>query len=408
MLDGVEKDIVSRHARRRFPELVPAGSAGFDDLPFLDRQRARRWYGRPVDGAREFSSTGTSGQPKPVPWTSEEDGWYVAEKQDLLGPWLRGCSRGFVSLGAGHNAGSAAVVLGGLGLTVQDAGLSLLDEQCAAIAASAPEVLYCSPSILANLIAGLRRWGERPAGVRRIVTNGEILPPSGRADAQDFFGLAPTHLMDTYGTTEVGTVAYSCPDCAAYHLLGGLYPEPAPAGLADDAVAPADPGPDAVVLAVSSVKRTSFPVVRLVTYDLIRGLRRDRCGGVRRFSFDAILGRCDDVVNYGELLSPYDLADLISRRLPGARWVVFNPDSDLTIVVEGDEPTAFRDELWERYPLHRRMTDLGLLAPPDIRFVRDYDRFAERAALPRPGRGKAARRVLRVRPEPSWFGGADR
>ena len=93
VLDGVEKDIVARHARRRFPELVPAGSAGFDDLPFLDRQRARRWYGRPVDGAREFSSTGTSGQPKPVPWTSEEDGWYVAEKQDLLGPWLRGCSR---------------------------------------------------------------------------------------------------------------------------------------------------------------------------------------------------------------------------------------------------------------------------------------------------------------------------
>jgi cysteine synthase A/phenylacetate-CoA ligase len=409
VLDGAEKDIVFRHARRRFPELVPAGSGGFDDLPFLDRQRARRWYGRPVDGAREFSSTGTSGRPKPVPWTPDEDGWYVGEKQDLLGPWLRGCSRGFVSLGAGHNAGSAATVLGGLGLAVHDAGLSPLEEQCGAIAASAPEVLYCSPSILANLIAGLRRRGERPASVRRIVTNGEILLPSARADAQDFFGIAPAHVIDTYGTTEVGTIAHTCPECGAYHLLDGLYPEPAPAAPAtDDAVASADPRPDAVVLALSSVKRSSFPVVRLVTYDLIRGLRRDWCRGLPRFSFDAILGRCDEVVNYGELLSPYGLADLIGSRLPGARWVLFNPHSDVTIVVEGDEPDGFRDELWRRYPLHRRMTDLGLLDPPEIRFVRDYDHFEQRAALPPPSPGKAGRRVLRITPEPSWFDGADR
>jgi hypothetical protein len=406
VLGRAEKEIVFRHARRWFPDLVPAGAAGFDDLPVLDRRRARPWYGRPVDGAREFSSTGTSGRPKPVPWTPEEDGWYVGEKQDLLGPWLEGCSRGFVSLGAGHNAGTAAAVLRGLGLAVHDAGLSSLDEQCAAIAASDPEVLYCSPSILANLIAALR-GRERPASVRRIVTNGEILLPSARAAAQAFFGIAPAHLMDTYGTTEVGTIAYSCGACRVFHLLDGLYPEPVRM-VTDDIPAPAEPRPGAVALALSSVKRTSFPVLRFVTYDLVGGLRRDECGGAPRFSFDAIVARCDDVVNYGELLSPYGMGDLIGSWLPAARWVVFNPPGGLTIVVEGDEPDGFRDELWRRYPLHRRMTDLDLLDPPEIRFTRDYDRFAERAGLPRPGPGKAGRRVLRRSPEPSWFDEAGR
>jgi phenylacetate-coenzyme A ligase PaaK-like adenylate-forming protein len=400
VLDGVEKSLVFQHASRLFRDLVPAGSSCFDDLPFLDKEHAAPWYGQLPEGAREFSTTGTSGQPKSVPWTPDEDNWYVQEKQDLFEPWLRGCSRAFVSLGAGHNAGSAAAVLRGLGLTVYDAGLSPLDDQCAAIAASAPEVLYCSPSILANLMAGLRRRGKRPASVQRVITNGEVLLPSARADAQVFFGLAAADLMDTYGTTEVGTIAHTCPVCATYHLLDGLYPEPAPAVPAE-AVAgrPADP----IVLSLSSVKRTSFPVIRFVTYDLVRGLRRSRCGGVARFSFDRIVGRTDDIITYGELLSPYGLADLISRWLPTARWFVFNPHNDLTIVVEGDEPAGFRDELWRRYPLHGRMVGLGLLDPPVIRFVRDFDRFVERTGLPQAGRGKAALQVLRVAPQLSWL-----
>ncbi|HEY6748804.1 MAG TPA: hypothetical protein VI357_24195 [Mycobacteriales bacterium] len=404
MLAEAEKSTVFRHARRHFPGVVPQVAAGFEDLPFLDRQRALPWYGRTVEGAREFTSTGTSGRPKPVTWTPAEDRWYVAEKQAFLDAWLTGFGRAFISLGAGHNAGSASVVLGGLGLDVHDAGLSPLDQQCAAIIRSAPEVLYCSPSILANLIMGLQRRGERPTAVRRVITNGEILMPSARARALTFFGLGPSDLMDTYGSTEVGTIAHTCPSCGVYHFLPGVYPEAAPSGTVGGH--PADG--DAVPLALSSVKRTSFPVIRLVTYDLVRGLRRSTCTGLARFSMDGIVGRCDDVLNYGELFSPYELADLIAGLLPAARWFAFNPGNDVTIVVEGVEPPGFRDEMWRRYPLHRRMTDLGLLNPPEIRFVRDFDTFVRRSGLPRPGPGKDARRVLRVAPEDSWFDGTVR
>lgn len=404
VLAPAEKGTVFRHARRHFPGLVPEDAAGFDDLPFLDRQGAQPWYGRPVEGAREYSSTGTSGRPKPVAWTPAEDRWYVAEKQEFLAAWLRGLGRAFVSLGAGHNAGSAGLVLAGLGLDVHDAGLSPLDQQCAAITRLAPEVLYCSPSILAHLIVGLQLRGERPATVRRIITNGEIVTPSARARALEFFGLGPPDLMDTYGSTEVGTIAHTCPRCGDLHFLPGVYPEVAPAGAAGGQPA----GGDVVPLALSSVKRTSFPVVRLVTYDLVRGLRRAPCAGVDRFSMDSIVGRCDEVLNYGELFSPYELADVIAGLLPAARWFAFNPHNDVTIVVEGAEPAGFRDELWRRYPLHRRMMDLGLLDPPEIRFLRDFDGFVQRSGLPRAGPGKAARRVLRVAPEASWFDGTAR
>jgi hypothetical protein len=398
----MEKAVVFRHACDRFPTLVPAGATGFDDLVFLDHQGARSWYGRPVEGSRSFSSTGTSGYPKPIAWTPAEDDWYVGEKQELFAPWLSGLSRAFISLAVGHNAGSAHKVLENLGLDVYDAGLTALDHQCAVITAFAPQVLYCSPSILANLITGLERRGQRPTSVRRVITNGEVLFGSARARAQRFFGIGQADLVDTYGSTEIGTIAHSCGACGGFHLMGGLYPEAAPAEVTDPS-GPAGRRPDTVVLAVSSTKRTSFPVVRFVTYDVIQGLRRSVCGGAQRFTFDRVLGRCDDVLNYGELFSAYDLGDLIGSRLPGARWLAFNPRNDLTIVIEGTEPDGFREELRSRFPLHSRMNDLGLLDPPRIRFVGDFDGFVVRAGLPTPRHGKAASGVRRVVPEPRWF-----
>lgn len=401
-LEPAEKAAVFRHAREWFPELVPSGASDFDDLAFLDRERARPWYGRDVDGARSFSSTGTSGYPKLVSWTPDEDAWYVGEKRALFAPWLNGCTRGFISLAVGHNAGLARSLLEDLGLEVHDAGLSPIEDQCAAITASAPDVLYCSPSILENLIVGLDGSGRRPTSVRRIITNGEVLFPSARERAGSFFDIGPADVMDTYGSTEIGTIAHSCGACGAFHFLNGLYPEPAPAEAAH-AEHLLGGGSDTAVLAVSSIKRTSFPVVRFVTYDVVRGLRRSDCDGSVRFTYDRIVGRCDDVVNYGELFSCYELGDLIGGHLPAARWFVFNPRNDLTIVVEGVEPPGFREALRDRYPLHSRMSDLGLLDPPQIRFVADFDAFLARAGLPTNRRGKAARRVQTLAPEPAWF-----
>jgi hypothetical protein len=405
VLGADDKATVFRHARARFPELLPAGAAAFDDLAFLDRETVRPWYRRDVPGARTFTSTGTAGRPKAVPWTPAEDAWYVGEKRDLFRAWLGDCRRVFISLAVGHNAGSAPLAFDHADHEVHDAGLSSLADQCAAVRAFDPEVLYCSPVILRRLVDALAAAGASPRSVRRIITNGEVLFPSARARAAAFFGVDLTAgLMDTYGSNEVGTIAHSCPACGAYHFLDGLYPEAVPAAVAHPVSPPTASG--AVVLAVSSVKRTSFPVVRFVTYDVVQSLRRTLCGGVRRFTCDRILGRCDDLLSYGELFPPYELGELIERRLPGARWFAFNPGSDLTIVVEGSEPPGFRDELWDRYPLHGRMAGLGLLPAPDLRFVRDFDTFASRAGLPAARSGKDAGHVHRVAPDPRWFDGS--
>jgi phenylacetate-coenzyme A ligase PaaK-like adenylate-forming protein len=235
LLDTGEKRRVFRHACTWFPAFVPADAGGFDDLPFADHELTAKWYAKAVHASRSFSSTGTSGHPKSVPWTPAEDAWYVGEKQDLFALWLSDCARAFISLAVGHNAGSAARVMEGLGLDVHDAGLSTLAAQCEAIVTFAPQVLYCSPSILARLIGGLRERGHRSPSVRRVITNGEVLLPSMRAQVQDFFALGDADVMDTYGSTEIGTIAYTCATCGAYHMLDGLYPETAPAGVAASA-----------------------------------------------------------------------------------------------------------------------------------------------------------------------------
>ncbi|HEY6794693.1 MAG TPA: AMP-binding protein [Kineosporiaceae bacterium] len=358
------------------------------------------WYRRPGQGERVIASSGTSGHPKPIPWSRQEDSWYIGEKQALFAAWSAGCSRGLVSLAVGHNAGSAAELLERLGLQVRDLGLSSSDVQADQLCAFAPELLYVSPSILSHLVDLMARTGRRPRSVRRVITNGELLLPSVRARFEDFFGIERAALMDTYGSTEIGTISFSCGACGAYHLLNGLYPEPAPAGFSD-AFRVAGVGASALV--VSSVKRTTFPVVRFVTYDVVQGLRRDVCTGRSRFTFDRILGRCDDVLTYGELFSPYPLADIIARRLPTARWFAFNPANDLSVVIEGSEPEGFLDDLRALYPTHARLNDLGLIDPPDITFVRNFDEFVARAGLPATRAGKDVRHVVRQALDPAWI-----
>lgn len=403
------------HAVRYFPDLVPAGTEGFDGLPFLDRERARPWYGREVEGARDFVSTGTSGRPKPVPWTAQEEDCYIGAKRDLFRSWLGRYRRVFISLAVGHNAGSAGSVFSAPGVEVYEAGLTRLAEQCATLVTFRPEVLCCSPSILDSLVCELKRCGLRPGSVRRVITNGEVLFPAARAQVVEFFGIEPPDVMDTYGSTEVGTIAHSCSACGSYHFLDGIYPEQVPDRALTQALdrdadsgGPAGSGglalaPDTAVLAVSSLKRTSFPVIRFVTHDVVRRLGRTWCGGRQRFTFDVILGRSDDLLNYGELFSPYQLADLIRSRLPGARWFAFSPGNDLMVVIEGIEPNGFSDELRSRYPLHSRLADLGLIEPPELRFVQDFDGFIARAGLPAPCKGKDIRRVLRMAADPGWF-----
>jgi len=401
--DSQDRARVLAHARRWFPDLVPAGASSLDAVPFVDKELARSWYGRHVDGARFFSSTGTSGYPKRVPWTGDEDVWYVTEKQSLFEGWIGDCRRGFISLATGHNAESAGIVLGNLGLEVHDAGLTSLEEQAAALIELGPDLLYCSPSILARLIEALDAASRSLRSVRRIITNGEVLFPSARRRAAAFFDIGDADIMDTYGSTEIGTIAHSCPECGAYHFLDGIYPESTAEEVSDLGDLGGDPR--RVLLSVSSVKRTSFPIVRFVTYDIVDGLRREWCSGEARFTFDRILGRCDDVLNYGELFPAYELADLIAARLPGARWMVFNSDNHVTVVIEGMEPAGFRVDMERRFPLHSRMTRLGLLDPPTIRFVRNFDYVIAKSGGAFGHSAKVARRILHQAPDPSWFPG---
>ncbi len=200
--------------------------------------------------------------------------------------------------------------------------------------------------------------------------------------------------MDTYGSTEVGTIAATCTACGLMHFLDGIYPEAVPPGALEGQPDLANRfGGDRCVLAVSSIKRTSFPVIRLVTYDVVQGLCRVTCDGRERWSIGRVVGRCDEVLNYGELFSAHDLDDLLGSA-GVVRWLAFNPDNALIVIGEGSRPQSFTRDFAARFPLHQQLIDLGLIPPPAIHFLSvDYDRFLTRAGLPTTVSGKAGRRV---------------
>lgn len=412
MLTEGEQLRVVAHARQHFPDLVPAGAARLSDLPLLDRERARPWYGREVPDARTFHSTGTSGYPKGIGWTAVEDEWYLGEKRELMREWLAGCERGFVSVAVGHNADSARQLLLDLGMTVHDAGLSPLDLQVERVSELDPHVLYCSPTILWRLIEALRERGLPLRSVRRVITNGEVLSSTARATIERELGLGPDAVMDTYGSTEVGTIAATCPHCGLMHFMDGVYPEAVALPEGEASAVP----PGGSVLALSSVKRTSFPVVRLVTYDVVRGLARTQCQGRDRHSIQQVVGRCDEVLNYGELFSAHDLADLIDEGATTTRWLAFDPDNRLILVVDGAPDGAaarrFETGFAAVFPLHQQMIELGLIPAPQTAFLAaDYDRFLQRAGLGGPGSSPPSRAVgkggvrVRRRFDPAWLDG---
>lgn len=76
----------------------------------------------------------------------------------------------------------------------------------------------------------MHQFGAKLPSVRRVITNGEVLSEAARTAIQQQFRLPPESVMDTYGSTEVGTIAATCTACGLMHFLDGIYPEAVPPG----------------------------------------------------------------------------------------------------------------------------------------------------------------------------------
>lgn len=367
VLPPSREEILS-HARHFFPSLPVADD--WDSQGILQGERLLTWYNRPVTDASFFDSSGTSGQPKAIPWTPQEDEWYIVRKQELFSAFLKDVSQrkrpgAAISLGKGHNAGTAAGIFNNMGWETLDLGLEPLLVQADRLESFQPEVLYASPSIVSSL---LRRWRPKRHALSHLILNGELVSHRFLNEIHAAWNLETSCVMDTYGTTEAGTIAFSCPGCGRYHLFPDFLAETVPPGcLGWDSK-----GLGGEALVISTPARTSFPVVRWAPGDLVTGFGTDECpwyetvwGQKDTFSFDRLTGRIDTVLHCVELFPTSDIERLLETFFPGSDFAFFNPENRVMVVVAAPRPpeTLLRELMEEvdlAYPTHAELRNQGL------------------------------------------------
>lgn len=257
-----------------------------------------------------YRTSGTStGRRKAIFYSEEDDKNYIDIKTKLFGELLAGsgCTRALADMGTGHAANTALSIFERLGLEKSSIPFDLpIEQHIERLQAFKPELLYTMPSILDHIVYAA--GNPRDFGIRKIILVGEIATLGWQRNMSRLFGLDPRDIVDTYGSIEMGTIAYYSHELGRYILADGIFAE----GLGTEALGGdlRPLGKNESILVLTSTVRKMMPAIRFVTYDVVRDFRPVMIGGVEKQSFASIVKRVGRELKHGE-----KLACTISNRL---------------------------------------------------------------------------------------------
>jgi phenylacetate-coenzyme A ligase PaaK-like adenylate-forming protein len=303
-------------------------------------------------GEKVYLTSGTStGVRKRVRWSAADHERYVHHRASLFASRFGdSCVTAAADLGTGHAQASAAEIFAAVGLQGRDIDVAWpIERHVECLAEWQPDLLYTMPMILERLVAA-----SGPGGLgyvpEWIVVLGDLAPPAWRAAMEQRLGMQPGRILDVFGSIEVGAIAYSDERVGGYLFHDHIVPEALDDGL----------------LALTSLERDAFPVVRYVSGDVIEGLRQVTLDGRVRWAYDRHLGREGAEIKHGEMLSLYTMADAIGATAPGVAWSVRR--EGLEVVIELDErgysaeiAAAVRRAVREAHPAVDVMIRSGLV-----------------------------------------------
>jgi phenylacetate-coenzyme A ligase PaaK-like adenylate-forming protein len=190
-----------------------------------------------------------------------------------------------------------------------------------------PDVVYAVRTSLLLVAENLENRGLPPPGIKLLVATGEVICNHARRQCRETLGVDVT---ETYGTVEMGVMAYQCPeriglnlieDCTWFEFL-------------DEAGKPAKPGELARVV-VTDLHGRLMPFIRyeqgdLATYRLAQNERGETVRVI-----DRIVGRQDDIVRLpdGSVLTYLDFYDL-RYGYPGLQQLRVTQTGPLAFLVE--------------------------------------------------------------------------
>jgi phenylacetate-coenzyme A ligase PaaK-like adenylate-forming protein len=314
-----------------------------------------------------YRTSGTSSnRRKTIYYSPEDERNYIRIKADLFRRLLADSNirTALSDMGTGHAASTAMEIFSRLGVKADSIPFELpIARHLERLTTLRPQALYTMPSILDRLLASPDEDASS-CGIRRVILVGEIAAPSWQRSVAERLGLTDRDIVDTYGSIEIGTIAYYSHEHGRYLFVEGIKPEGIPAhALGGDP----EPLPDGeAVLVLTSYTRELFPALRYVTYDIVRDLRPIRVEGVWRQSFQAIVRRIGPELKHGEKISVYDIEDVIYRHLPEAHASIRVRGRKLTVLVDGGQGNSelfarIENELMDRIPEIGTMIRGGLL-----------------------------------------------
>ncbi|GBF77175.1 hypothetical protein PA598K_05709 [Paenibacillus sp. 598K] len=353
------------------------------DLPLLTSERLEQCYysQQPpaAHGRTVYRTSGTStGVSRAIYYSPKDEMHYAAAKTDSYRRWLQTppipdppLRKALADVGTGHAAATAPDIFRMLGMETETLAYSQpIEAHIALLETYRPELLYTMPSIL----EGICRAAARPAslGIRKVILVGEIASPAWQAAMTERLGIGATDMLDTYGSIEVGAIAAYDHRLRAYVLDEGLYAETVTSESLDSRYMPLEPGE--AVLVLTSLHRSLFPVIRFVTYDVVRNLRTVETDEGPRQIFDCVAKRIGPELKHGEKISLYDIEEIVHRYALGAELRVSVRDNRLAVEIRStqlaaDQLPAIRSGIECKIPAIGKMIAGGMLEPIEVKLL---------------------------------------
>lgn len=334
-----------------------------------------------------YRTSGTSsGLRKTIYYSERDEAEYLRIKQGVFREILgdRGYLTAASDMGTGHAEATASSVFRSLGMAVDTLSYrEPIERHVEQLKRIRPEVLYTMPSILDRIL--LAADVPRSFGIRQVILVGEIAAPGWIQQAAGRLGIGPDAIADTYGSIEIGTIAYYDRRYGRYLLTEGLEAEGIGAEKLGEGYEPLPAGEQVLVL--TSAVREAFPALRYVTYDVVRDLRPIVADGVRRQSFHSIVKRIGPDLKHGEKISIYDIENAVYRHIRDAGVRVNVAGNALRVHLHGASNAdqalldRVRAELQDRIPEIGAMIRGGMLAGIEVVAEAGYDDEQSRSAV---------------------------
>ena len=169
-------------------------------------------------------------------------------------------------------------------------------------------------------------------GIKKIILVGEVATKQWIERMAQLLRIQPADIMDTYGSIEIGTIAYYSHDHDRYIFVDGLVAEGMEAEALNIEIDPLRENERILVL--TSFVRKMFPAIRFVTYDVVRDLKPVLVQGEWRQSFKKLVKRVGTELKHGEKISLYDIEEIVYRHLPKAGIRVKVSENALSVYIQ--------------------------------------------------------------------------